>query len=103
MNYTDALDKYAEVTEVIKALEDQKKVLNQIIVSEMNNLGMTNEQTTKGKFLLAWRKNWEYSMETQLAEVLLQETKKREQNDGTAKVGDQTEYLKFLPLKEPQI
>lgn len=92
-------EKYADVLAQINELEELKQVLNQEIVEKMNKQGITNEKTEKGNFLLAWRKSWEYSSDTEMLAVKLKEAKKREENNGTAKIKDQTEYLRFIPAK----
>ena len=94
------VEEYAELTAKIKELEDKKTALNLKIVEEMNDSGQTNQDTVFGTFLVAWRKTWKYTTETEYLEVQLKEAKTREQNTGKAIVDKQVEYLRFLPLKE---
>ena len=94
------VEEYAELTAQIKELEDKKTALNLKIVEEMNNEGVSNRETDFGELLLAWRKTWRYSTDTEMLEVELKEAKKREENNKTAVIEKQSQYLRFLPLKE---
>lgn len=100
MNNKTREQEYIEIVEQIKELEEKKNKLNQEIVEKMNQLGQTNIDTDKGSFVLAWRKKWEYSNDTQHLEVELKEAKKREENNGTAVRQEDTEYLRFISKKE---
>lgn len=100
MNNKTTEQEYIEIVEQIKELEEKKNKLNQEIVEKMNELGQTNIDTEKGSFVLAWKRNWEYSNDTQHMEVLLKESKKREQNNGIAIRQEDTEYLRFISKKE---
>jgi len=97
------VEQYAELTAQIKALEDQKTALNATIVMEMNSEGTTNQDTAFGTFLVAWRKSWKYSTDTEMLEVELKEAQKREQNNGKAVIDKQSQYLRYLPLKEAKV
>ena len=96
-------EKYFRILTQIKELELQKDALNAEILTSMNDSGITNNKTDNGEFLLAWRKSWEYSTDTTLLEEKLKETKKREENNGTATIAKTTEYLKFIPKKADKL
>lgn len=92
-------EEYAQIQLQIKALEAKKEALNTLIVEEMAEEGVTNKETESGQFSLAWRRTWEYSLDTTFLEEQLKSAKKREENDGTAKIAKQTTYLRFLVKK----
>ena len=96
-------EKYIEIVNQIKELEAKKDSLNAEIVAAMNESGVTNNKTENGEFLLAWRKSWEYTPDTQLLEDQLKDAKKREEANGKATIGKQTEYLRFIPKKVEEI
>lgn len=102
MDNKTAEEKYIELSEKIKELELLKDNLNKEIIGKMAKEGETNMSTGKGEFVLAWRKSWEYTNETQHMEVLLKENKKREENEGKAVISKQTSYLRFIPKKEKE-
>lgn len=95
-------EEYARVSQLIKDLEVQKSELNTDILALMNENGFTNEETTSGKFVVAWKKSFEYSTDTNFMEEQLKSLKKKEEAEGTAKVVKSTQYLRFLPAKEEE-
>lgn len=98
-----AEDRYIELVNQIKTLEDEKDVLNAEILTSMNDAGITNNKMAAGEFLLAWRKSWRYSTDTLFMEEQLKEAKKREENSGVATIEKTTEYLKFTPKKQDKL
>lgn len=92
--------RYIDIQLLIKALEEEKALLNEEIIKKMAEEGVTNKETDFGQFSLAWRKSWEYSTDTTFLEEQLKSAKKREETNGTAKVVKKTTYLRFLVKKE---
>ena len=98
-----AQEKYIEIVSKIKELETLKESLNAEIVTTMNEQGITNNKTDNGEFLLAWRKSWTYTSDTQLLEDQLKDAKKKEEASGQAVISKQTEYLRFIAKKEETV
>ena len=97
---TKTLDKYTEILNKIKQLEQEKDALNAEIVEEMTKEGISNSKTDNGEFVLKFRKTWDYSTETTFMGEQFKEAKKREENNGEATIAKTTEYLMFLAKKE---
>lgn len=90
----DIFEKYAEKKKQVAVLEAEIKELQPQIAEELINRSLPNLEFKFGKFTLATRKNWTYSIEIQAAEALLKNQKKIEELDGTAKA-EETQYLVF--------
>ena len=90
---------FAEINKKISELEEVKATLLSQLLEKMTEQGITNNETEEGKFVMAWRKSYEYSLDTEMMAVRLKEIKKKEENEGVAQIKNQTTYLRFLPRK----
>jgi len=86
MNITgkELYEQYWLAKNAIKVLEDHAGELNQIILDEMNGLGVEKQEFDFGKFTKGSRTKWEYSPQVFKAEKDIKELKTKEQEEGIA-------------------
>lgn len=90
----DLYQQYYLAKNAIKVLEDHATELNQMILDEMNLLGVEKQEFDFGKFTKGSRAKWEYSPEVFQIEKKLKDVKAKEQEEGTA-TKTETHYLLF--------
>lgn len=83
------LQRYADIKKTIKALEEEAKALEPVILDDLDTIGTKTLKLSYGVFSLVTRKRWTYSKELQgweeRSKVVLTSKKREEEEDGTAK------------------
>lgn len=94
MNITgkELYQQYYLCKNAIRVLEEHSSELNQLILDEMNELGVEKQEFDFGKFTKAGRTKWEYSPQVFQAEKNVKELKNKEQEEGVA-TKTETYYL----------
>lgn len=76
--------KYAEITASIKALEEEKKLVNDQILQDLSTQEVNQCKSEVGTFSLVERKTWKYSDAVKTKEQEVKELKKEEESIGIA-------------------
>ena len=94
MNITgkELYQQYYLCKNAVRVLEEHASELNQLILDEMNELGVEKQEFDFGKFTKASRTKWEYSPQVFQAEKNVKELKNKEQEEGIA-TKIETNYL----------
>lgn len=95
------LERYAEIKNTIRDLQEEENYLKGLIQTEMQEEGMDKESTEFGTFTLARRVSYTYSDKIKEMEEKLKMKKHTEEEKGIAK-SNTTEYLLFRPVKNEQ-
>lgn len=90
--------KYVELDNQLKAIEEEKELLRDMIVLELKNAKIEKASTDYGVFTRAKRQSWEYTAKVAGLEEKVKIAKVKEQQSGKAKMVE-NEYLRFTPLK----
>lgn len=89
---------YVELEERLKSLEEEKELLRDKIILELQNSKIEKAETDFGTFTRVKRTSWEYTKKISALEEKLQIAKVKEQQSGKAK-SSETESLRFTKLK----
>ena len=90
----DILKKYAKLNASLKALEEERDILREEIVSDFKKRKVEKEETAYGNFTIGHRINWIYSEVIKKLESKVKIAKDKEQKKGIAEQSI-TDYLLF--------
>lgn len=85
---------YSMMKAAAKVLDERVDEINQLIVEEMERLGVERQTFEYGVFSLTSRKKWKYSPDILSKEREVKELKKREEDEGKATF-EETKSLLF--------
>lgn len=85
---------YADLEAQKKEIEERQKAIKPEITGEMENLGVEQVKSDFGTFYFMTRKKWSYSDAVKSVEETLKNTKKQEEENGTAKA-EESKTLAF--------
>ncbi len=85
---------YADVKNEIKVLTAKAKEIEESVTGEMNKEEVDKVESDFGTFYFTTRKKWTYSDAVTSVEKTVKETKKKEEEDGTA-TAEETKSLTF--------
>ena len=91
-------EEYGIIDAQIKALTAQKDEIKDKIVSELEESGQTNVDTSVGKFTLAKIKTWTYTEKVSALEEAFKAQKAKEQSTGDATFEEKSS-LRFTQFK----
>lgn len=92
------LIEYAVLDKQIKALEEEKSLLRELIVADFKKSNLEKVESEYGLFTIGKKINWSYSSKIKALEDKVKIAKDKEQKKGIAE-SSITEYLLFKGIK----
>ena len=80
----DLYEQYAMMKNATKVLDERIEELSEMIIGEMETIGVVKQVFDYGTFTQSERKTWKYSEQVELLNAKLKETKKKEEENETA-------------------
>lgn len=102
LNMNNLYTKYVELEKQLAIIEDEKKVLREQILADLNKRGVEKDETEVGTFTVCRKTTWTYTEAVKKLKdkVKLAEIEEQEKNKAKASV---TEYIKFTEKKDETI
>lgn len=94
--------KYVELEKKLAIIEEEKKVLREQILADLNKRGVEKDETDVGTFTVCRKTTWTYTdvVKKLKDKVKLAEIDEQEKNKAKASV---TEYIKFTEKKDEKL
>lgn len=80
----DLYEQYAMMKNASKVLDERTTELQEMILEEMNRIGVEKQKFEYGSFSITERKTWKYTDDVKQKETEFKEAKKSEEESGTA-------------------
>jgi hypothetical protein len=89
----ELLKRYSEICQAVKSLEEEKKIIGEMVSAHMEELKADKIQSPIGTFSFAERTKWIYTREVEVA---------KEEMEAIIAKAETTKFLRFQGLKSKE-